>query len=98
VIPALAERLQAALSEPYRLGGIEVNSSASIGITLSTVGYQTADEVLRDADIAMYRAKAAGGGQHAMFHSAPRTGMANTSNRAAAAPADQTLEAGTTVH
>ena len=98
VVPALAERLQAALSEPYRLGGIEVNSSASIGITLSTVGYQTADEVLRDADIAMYRAKAAGGGQHAMFDSALRSGVANTSNRTAAAAADKTLEAGTTVH
>jgi diguanylate cyclase (GGDEF)-like protein len=69
---ALAERLQSALCEPYRLGGIEVNSSASIGITLSTVGYHSADEVLRDADIAMYRAKATGRAQHALFDTALR--------------------------
>ena len=41
VILALAERLQAALCQPYRVGGTEVNSSASIGITLSTVGYRS---------------------------------------------------------
>jgi diguanylate cyclase (GGDEF)-like protein len=72
VILALAERLQRALCEPYRVNGIEVNSSASIGITLSTVGYHSADEVLRDADIAMYRAKATGRAQHALFDTALR--------------------------
>ncbi len=75
VILAMAERLQAALCQPYRVGGTEVNSSASIGITLSTVGYHTADEVLRDADIAMYRAKSSGRARHAVFDSALRTGL-----------------------
>ena len=74
---ALAERLQAALCEPYRVGGIEVNSSASIGITLSTVGYQTPDEVLRDADIAMYRAKSNGRAQHALFDTALRARLSD---------------------
>ncbi len=46
------------MREPFQLDGTEVNSSASIGITFSSVGYETPDEVLRDADIAMYRAKA----------------------------------------
>jgi diguanylate cyclase (GGDEF)-like protein/PAS domain S-box-containing protein len=73
VTVTLAERLQAALCEPYRVGGIEVNSSASIGITLSTVGYHTADEVLRDADIAMYRAKSTGRAQHAVFDTTLRS-------------------------
>jgi diguanylate cyclase (GGDEF)-like protein/PAS domain S-box-containing protein len=77
VILALAERLQAALCEPYRVGGIDVNSSASIGITLSTVGYHTPDEVLRDADIAMYRAKANGRGQHAVFDTALRARLSD---------------------
>ncbi|MFO1219284.1 MAG: bifunctional diguanylate cyclase/phosphodiesterase [Burkholderiaceae bacterium] len=69
---AMAERLQASLSQPYLVEGAEVNSSASIGITLSDEGYHTPDEVLRDADIAMYRAKANGRAQHAMFDTALR--------------------------
>jgi len=77
VTVALAERLQAALCEPYRVGAIDVNSSASIGITLSTVGYHTADEVLRDADIAMYRAKANGRAQHAVFDTALRARLSD---------------------
>jgi diguanylate cyclase (GGDEF)-like protein/PAS domain S-box-containing protein len=73
----LAQRLQLALCQPYRLGGVEINSSASIGITLSTVGYHTADEVLRDADIAMYRAKSTGRAQHAMFDTALRSQLSD---------------------
>src|SRR5262245_28289467 len=46
---ALAERLQRSLREPFQVQGTEVNSSASIGITFSSVGYKTPDEVLRDA-------------------------------------------------
>jgi diguanylate cyclase (GGDEF)-like protein/PAS domain S-box-containing protein len=70
---ALAERLQQALREPFQVEGTEVNSSASIGITFSSVGYQTPDEVLRDADIAMYRAKAGGRARHALFDTALRS-------------------------
>jgi len=74
---ALAERLQQALREPFELAGTEVNSSASIGITFSTVGYQTPDEVLRDADIAMYRAKASGRARHALFDTALRSQLSD---------------------
>ena len=70
---ALAERLQDALREPVGVGGTALNSSASIGMTFSTVGYQTPDEVLRDADIAMYRAKAGGRARHALFDMALRS-------------------------
>ena len=57
---ALAERLLVALSVPMLLNGTEVIPGASIGITFSDLGYRTADEMLRDADLAMYAAKAAG--------------------------------------
>jgi diguanylate cyclase (GGDEF)-like protein/PAS domain S-box-containing protein len=54
---ALAERLLEAVSAPITINGTEVLPGASIGITLSDLGYRTADEVLRDADLAMYAAK-----------------------------------------
>ncbi|HEU0201753.1 MAG TPA: EAL domain-containing protein [Burkholderiaceae bacterium] len=63
----LAERLLLALQDPILVAGNEVTTSASIGITFSRVGYATPEEVLRDADIAMYRAKAAGKARYALF-------------------------------
>jgi diguanylate cyclase (GGDEF)-like protein/PAS domain S-box-containing protein len=74
---ALAERLQHALREPFQVGGTEVNTSASIGITFSSVGYETPDEVLRDADIAMYRAKSSGRARHALFDTALRSQLSD---------------------
>lgn len=53
----VAERIQAALTLPFELEGQEVFATASIGIALSAPGYQHAGDILRDADIAMYRAK-----------------------------------------
>jgi diguanylate cyclase (GGDEF)-like protein len=70
---ALAERLQQVLRQPVRVGGTEINASASIGITSSAIAYREPGEVLRDADIAMYRAKAAGKARHAMFDVGLRT-------------------------
>jgi diguanylate cyclase (GGDEF)-like protein/PAS domain S-box-containing protein len=64
---ALAERLQQALRTPFSIGGSEISTSASIGITFSGFGYRTPDDVLRDADIAMYRAKTQGKARHAVF-------------------------------
>jgi diguanylate cyclase (GGDEF)-like protein/PAS domain S-box-containing protein len=64
---ALAERLQVVLGTPLLIGGNEIATSASIGITFSSIGYQLPEEVLRDADIAMYRAKAAGKARYALF-------------------------------
>jgi predicted signal transduction protein with EAL and GGDEF domain len=63
----LATRIQEAVSQPYRIAGTEITSSASIGITVSTHSYERPGDVLRDADIAMYRAKAAGKARHVVF-------------------------------
>lgn len=63
----VAERIQEDLKAPFDLGAGEMFMSASIGITLSSVGHHSAEEMLRDADIAMYRAKAKGKAQYQVF-------------------------------
>ncbi|MBI3894508.1 MAG: EAL domain-containing protein [Acidobacteria bacterium] len=63
----VVERLRKELQMPFNLDGREVFASASIGIALSTTGYEHPEELLRDADIAMYRAKALGSGRHQVF-------------------------------
>ena len=66
---ALADRLQSVVREPVRLHSGEVSTSVSIGITVSAFDYESPDDVMRDADIAMYRAKAQGRAQYALFDS-----------------------------
>jgi diguanylate cyclase (GGDEF)-like protein len=63
----VAERLQAVLMHRFVVGSHEVFTSASIGIALSSGGYREPEEMLRDADIAMYRAKAAGKARYEVF-------------------------------
>ena len=63
----VAERLQKSLETPHKIGSHEVTSTASIGIVTSDLEYDSADEMLRDADTAMYRAKAAGRARHQLF-------------------------------
>jgi diguanylate cyclase (GGDEF)-like protein/PAS domain S-box-containing protein len=63
-----AERIQQALAEPVRLQGREVRAVGSVGIAFSDGARRSAEEVLRDADAAMYRAKSQGGGRCAPFH------------------------------
>lgn len=63
----VAERMQKKLANPLKLNGQEVYTSASIGIALSTTGYEKADDMLRDADTAMYRAKEKGRACHVVF-------------------------------
>jgi len=65
----LADRLQAVISKPIHLADSDVTASASIGITTSEFGYDLPEQALRDADIAMYRAKVLGKAQHALFDS-----------------------------
>jgi diguanylate cyclase (GGDEF)-like protein/PAS domain S-box-containing protein len=65
-----AERIQAQLREPFNLDENEVFTSASIGIAVSKPGYDRADDIMRDADIAMYRAKALGKARHVLFDEA----------------------------
>ena len=55
---AAAERLIDALREPFSVAGTEVFISASIGIVVSELGAEACDDLLRYADLAMYRAKA----------------------------------------
>jgi diguanylate cyclase (GGDEF)-like protein/PAS domain S-box-containing protein len=64
---ALATRLGVTLAQPLAIHGTEVIPGASIGITFGDLGYRTVDEILRDADLAMYEAKAAGRGRVAVF-------------------------------
>jgi diguanylate cyclase (GGDEF)-like protein len=54
---AFAGRLQTALTKPFQLGTESVVITASIGIVPSLAGYDDTESILRDADIAMYRAK-----------------------------------------
>jgi EAL domain-containing protein (putative c-di-GMP-specific phosphodiesterase class I) len=63
----VADRLQKAIARPFHIGGYEVFSTASIGIATSDGNYELAEEILRDADTAMYRAKAMGPGHHEVF-------------------------------
>ena len=69
--PAEAERvcrrIHKELAEPYQLEGHEMFITASIGIALSTTGYQRPEELLRNADTAMYQAKATRKGHHEIF-------------------------------
>ena len=68
----VAERIQKALAPAFKLGVHEVYTSASIGIALSSTGYQRAEDLLRDADTAMYRAKGAGRARFEVFDAAMR--------------------------
>ncbi|WP_181885503.1 putative bifunctional diguanylate cyclase/phosphodiesterase [Trinickia dinghuensis] len=63
----VAARVQRALAVPFMVAGHKLVTSASIGIALSTTGYRAAEDILRDADIAMYRAKANGRGGCEVF-------------------------------
>jgi len=63
----VAERIQELLGMTFSIEGHEVFVTASIGIAHSATGYRSPDEIMRDADIAMYRAKAAGKARYEVF-------------------------------
>ena len=63
----LAERIQRALSEPFTLNGEDVFATASIGIALGDAALDRPEDLLRDADTAMYRAKSLGRARHQVF-------------------------------
>jgi diguanylate cyclase (GGDEF)-like protein/PAS domain S-box-containing protein len=71
-VHVVARRLLEALTEPYQLGVHEVHSTASVGIVCGTSTYTTADEVLRDADTAMYEAKRLGKARYIVFDESMR--------------------------
>ncbi|WP_320774670.1 putative bifunctional diguanylate cyclase/phosphodiesterase [Streptomyces sp. CRN 30] len=62
----LADRLRVTLSQPYLIGGNDVRVAASIGVAFAEAGIG-AGELLRNADLAMYRAKAAGKGRVELY-------------------------------
>ncbi len=73
IATSVAERIQNELLKPFSLNGHEVYTTASIGIRLSIDGREDAENMLRDADTAMYRAKDNGKSRHELFHSSMHT-------------------------
>jgi len=67
---AVAERIEQALTPPISIAGQDVFTTASIGIALSSAGYEQSEQVLRDADTAMYQAKASGRSRYIVFEPA----------------------------
>jgi EAL domain-containing protein (putative c-di-GMP-specific phosphodiesterase class I) len=68
----VAHRVQGALAETLDLEGADISIRASMGIATSSVEYTSAEDVLRDADVAMYRAKSDEPGAVAFFDEAMR--------------------------
>ncbi len=69
-ITQIAERIQRQFRLPYTVNGREVYSSASIGILHAGEGHLTAEDMMRDADTAMYHAKRSGKARHEVFNEA----------------------------
>jgi diguanylate cyclase (GGDEF)-like protein/PAS domain S-box-containing protein len=63
----VAERLRAALSVPIAIGNAEIVITSSIGLVVAHPGHHTSEDLLRDADTAMYRAKQRGKDRHEVF-------------------------------
>ncbi|MEO6708096.1 MAG: EAL domain-containing protein, partial [Planctomycetota bacterium] len=63
----VADRIQRELEMPFNVGGQELFTSASIGIALSATGYEKPEDILRDSDTAMYKAKSLGKARYSMF-------------------------------
>jgi len=72
----IAERLQELLERPFAIGPHEVVITASIGIALGSAAYDSPEDVLRDTDTAMYRAKASGRACFQVFDQAMHSSVA----------------------
>ncbi len=66
-VTQIAERIQRQFRKPFTVSGREVFSSASIGILHAAENHQTSEDMMRDADTAMYQAKRAGKARHEIF-------------------------------
>jgi diguanylate cyclase (GGDEF)-like protein/PAS domain S-box-containing protein len=64
---AIAFRIQKALADPFAIAGREVFTSVSIGIAIGSPHYNNPEEIMRDADTAMYHAKSRGKARHELF-------------------------------
>lgn len=63
----IVERLQSELARPFNIGSRDISVTASIGLTSTKRKYDRAEEILRDADLAMYRAKSSGKASYEVF-------------------------------
>jgi diguanylate cyclase (GGDEF)-like protein/PAS domain S-box-containing protein len=72
----VADRILQEFTAPFHLNDQEVYATASVGIALSATGYTRAEDLLRDADIAMYRAKSLGKARCEVFDTAMRDAIA----------------------
>ena len=70
---SITSRIQDELARPVKIGEHEVFTTASIGIALSSIGYDWPQDILRDADTTLYQAKARGRARHEVFHIGLRT-------------------------
>ncbi len=66
-VDKVAERIDLELEKPFTIHGHEFYTGASLGIALSSTGYERPEDLLRDADTAMYRAKSGGRGRRVFF-------------------------------
>jgi diguanylate cyclase (GGDEF)-like protein/PAS domain S-box-containing protein len=72
---ALAERVVQTLQQPFRVGPVEVSMPASVGVSITHDPDADPESMLREADVAMYRAKGAGGQRPEMFDESLRREM-----------------------
>ncbi len=63
----IAQKIIQKLNKPINLDNYQVYTSASIGIALSSIGYDNSEDIIRDADLTMYKAKSAGKGRYKIF-------------------------------
>ena len=68
----IAQRIRNELIKPIYIDEHEIFTNVSIGIVLSSIGYNQVEDLIRDADIAMYRAKTSGRGRYEIFNSTMR--------------------------
>jgi diguanylate cyclase (GGDEF)-like protein len=73
-VVAVADRIVAAIASPTSVGGQDVNVRVSVGVAVSPEGGESVDELLTNADAAMYVAKAAGKGRSAVYEPGMRIG------------------------
>jgi diguanylate cyclase (GGDEF)-like protein len=72
----VADRVHEMMRAPLQIDGRSIQSSVSIGIAIGSSRYPRVEDVLRDADVAMYRAKAQGRARTALFeHETPESGL-----------------------
>ena len=79
-VTRVAERIAESLKAPFQLGQHEIYTAASIGIVMETEDLATPDDLLRNADLAMYRAKSRGGARYELFDEAMSTGALEALN------------------